>query len=787
MSALGTKLRRDLWQLKGQVTTIALVLACGIMAILMLRSSYASLLAARDTYYTTYRFADVFARLERAPRAAVARLEAIPGVAVVSTRIVEEVMVPLPEEPDPVTGRIVSIPDVEEPALNALYLRAGRLPVAGADDEAVVLEQFASAHGLVAGDRVPVVINGRLRALRIVGIALSPEYVLAMAGGELVPDPRRFVVLWMREAAIAPAFQMEGAFSDVSLRLEPGASLDAVLGAVDVELARYGGMHAIPRDKQLSNWALSSELDMLRTLALVIPAIFLGVAAFLVNVVVSRLVALERTQIAVLKALGLTERRIALHYLALVSLIVAIAAIVGIAAGVWTAGWMTDLYTEFYRFPSRLLRISPSLIAVTLGVGLGAGVIGALGAVRVIARMPPAQAMRPPAPLTYRRSVLERLHLGRALGPSTMMIVREIERRPLRFALSTLGIAMGLGIFLMGRFSWDSFDRLMSETFLREHREDLTVTFAESLPARAVQELEHLPGVELGEGHRIVPVRLRAGTRWRDLAITGMPAPSELRQLLDRGETPRALPPSGLVLTAKLAEILDVEIGDEVDAELLEGDWSTRTMPVAGVIDEAFGLQAYARADWLAATLGEEPRVSMVLLRIDPAFMMEVRAALKDRPGVLGVTTTLQAIERHREQTGGSMLGFTIVLTIAAAAIAVGVVYNNARIALAMRSRDLASLRVLGFTRAEISSILLGELGAQVLLGIPLGLVLGTWWARLLAATIDPEAIRLPMYIAPSTYATAAVIALVSGLASALLVRRKLDHLDLIGVLKSSE
>jgi putative ABC transport system permease protein len=786
VSVLGTKLRRDLWRLKGQVATIALVLACGIMAMIMLRSAYQSLLAARDHYYAEARFADVFARTERAPEEVAERLARLEGVAVAYSRIVREVMIPMTSEPDPINGRIVSIPDDGVPPLNALYLRAGRLPTADALDEAVLLEQFAVAHGLVPGDRLPVIINGKHRQLQIVGIALSPEYVLAMSGGEMMPDNRRFAVIWMLRGTVAPAFDMAGAFDDIVFMLEPNASLPAVLAAIDRELAPYGGFHATPRAKQLSNWSLTSELDMLSTLALVIPAIFLGVAAFLVNVVISRLVFLERTQIAVLKALGLTDRRIALHYLALVSLIVVVAAVGGVAFGARSARWMTDLYADFYHFPTRLLHISASLVALTLAIAIGSAVVGAIGAVRKIAKMPPAQAMRPPAPLVYRRSLLDRLRLRRVFGAPTKMIIREIERRPLRFAMSTLGIAMGIGIFLMGRFSWDSFDRLMSDRYLRTNRQDLSVTFLRPVPASALHSLEAIPGVRLAEGLRVVGVRIRVGSRWRDTAITGLAQSMELRQLLLH-DAPAELPPEGLLVTDKLVEILGARVGDMVEIDLLEGDWSTRSVPIAGVIDEPFGLQIYANAAWLGRVLREDPRISTALLAVEAGRLDDVRARLKEMPSVIGVSSTEHAIRRYREQTGESMSFMTFVLTLSAAAIAIGVVYNNARIALSMRSRDLASMRVLGFTRREISTILLGELGAQVLLGIPLGLALGTWWAGLLAASMDPEAIRFPLYIAPSTYAAAAVIALVSGLASALLVRRKLDHLDLVAVLKSSE
>ncbi|HSD89146.1 MAG TPA: FtsX-like permease family protein [Kofleriaceae bacterium] len=785
MSALDRKLGRDLWRLKGQVATIGLVLACGIMAMIMLRSTWQSLIAARDVYYEQYRFADVFARLERAPEGVSARLEAIPGVALVHTRIVKDVMLPLASESDAVTGRIVSIPDQGTPPLDELYLRSGRLP--SGDDEAVILEQFAIAQHVQPGDSLPVIINGRLRPIRVTGVALSPEYVLAMSGREMAPDNRRFVVLWMRRSFVAPAFRMEGAFNDVLLRLQPGTSLRGALEAVDRELAHYGGLHAVGRDKQMSNYALENELSVLRILALIIPAIFLAVAAFLVNVVISRLVFLERVEIAVLKALGFTNRRIMRHYLVFVALIVSIAAIAGIWSGVQAGRWMTNMYSDFYRFPTKVHQTSLALVMVTVGIGLVAAVVGAVASVRRIAKMPPAQAMRPPAPLAYRRFLLERLGIDRLIGPSAMMVVREVRRKPFRFLMSTLGIGMGIAIFVMGRFSWDSFDYLMGTTYRRAHHEDLVVMLTRATPARALHELEGIPGVQLAEGQRMVPVRVHSSSLWRDTAIVGMPPDPQLGLLLRHGKTPVELPPTGLVMTDKLAEILGVRIGDEIDVDLLEGDFSSRRLPVAGVVDEPFGLLMYARADWLSNVLREEPRVSTILLRVDALKSEAVRAQLKEVPAVLGVTSTDHLIRRYREQMGESMLVMALILTLSAAAIAIGVVYNNARVALSMRSRDLATLRVLGYTRVEISSILLGELTLQVLAGVPLGLWLGTLWSRALAASIDPETIRFSVHISDRTYVEAAVIAILSGLVSALLVRRKLDRLDLVGVLKSSE
>jgi putative ABC transport system permease protein len=787
VSVLERKLGRDLRRLAGQVATIALVLTCGIMAMVMMRGTFASLLDARDAYYASGRFAEVFARLQRAPEAIVARVEAIDGVARAESRLVEDVMVPLADAPEPIAGRLVSIPDDGEPRLNALRLTAGRLPDAAAGDEIVILAQFAQARALGPGDRLPVVVHGELRTLAVVGVGITPEYIFAMSGREMIADPARFVVAWMPRRPMAELFRMEGGFDDLVLGLSPGASLTHVLAEVDHELEPYGGLHAYGRDKQLSAAALDNELDQLRTLALVIPAIFLAVAGFLVNVVVSRLVFLERTQIAVLKAVGFGDGRVALHYLALVALIGAIAIAAGTALGTWFGGWMTDLYARFFRLPGGEFALSPGLVLGTAAVTLGAAALGALASVRRVARMPPAQAMLPPAPLRYHRTLLERLGVVHLFGGAGRMAVREIGRRPLRFLLSAAGIAMGVAIFIFGRFSWDSFDRLMSQRFLREHREDLIVTLDRRLPERATRELGHLAGVERAEPMRAIGARLHAGHLWRDASLIGLPAGGELRQLLDGDEVPLELPAAGLLVTDELAHRLGARVGDELLVEVLEGEFPTRPMPIMGLVDEPFGLQAYARAEWLADLLGQEPGANAALLRVAPDQLDAVRRRLKDIPSVLGVVGTAATIDNYRGQTGESMSVMTIVLTLSAAAIAIGVVYNNARIALSLRGRDLATLRVLGFTRPEVSTMFLVELGLQVAIGIPFGLWLGRVWSAALLASFDLELMRLPLTIRGATYATAALIAIVSAIASGLLVRRRLDRLDLLAVLKASE
>jgi putative ABC transport system permease protein len=788
VKALDKKLLRDLVELWGQVLTIALVVACGIASFVTMRSAFDSLVFSRDGYYERQRFADVFAHLERAPETVADRVRDVPGVGLCETRITKPVTVPIQGMDRPATGTLISLPASSEPALDALHLERGRQLDPNRSDEVLVLDSFARAHGLRPGDRLPAVINGTLRQLLIVGVAMSPEFVFTLTAGAVTQDPKNAVVLWMTRDAVAAAFRMEGAFNDLLIRMQPGASEAALLALVERELLPYGVVSVVPRAKQSSHYILSGELQQLENMASVIPFIFLFVAAFLLNVVLSRLVYLQRSQIATLKAVGYSDVAVGLHYLELVVVIVLVGAVLGIATGAWLGRELTELYTgEYFRFPNPVFRLELRATIVSVLVSLGAAVIGALSAVRHVTSLPPAEAMRPPAPTSYRRSWLERIGVFSIVGPSGRMVLREVVRRPLRLGLSSLGIALALGIVVVAGYFNDAIDYLLDIQFHRSMREDVMVGFVKPLPERAIRELERLPGVWRAEGMRSVPVRFVHGPRHRDAVINGFPHTSTLRHVLDQAGHTAEIPPHGLLLTKMLGEVLKLELGDRVEVETRIGARRRVWVEVVGFTDEPFGMQGHMATHALHQLLGEERAVDAGLLRVDPEATSAVYQRLRRLPWVGSVGSPRGYRDQFEAQSGDVMRIYTFVLTLFASIIAIGVVYNNARVALSQRSRDLASLRVLGFTRAEISRVLLGELSVQVLLAIPLGLVCGYWMVRLMAINTDPETFRLPVYVSARTYAFAVTVTLVSALVSALLVRRQLDRLDLISVLKTRE
>lgn len=787
-SALDRKLFRELGRLKGQIVTIALVLASGIACFLSMRGTYASLEAAREAYYDRYRFAQVFARVERAPEPVGRRIEALPGVAVLQTRVVKEISVPLEGLDRPAFGQVLSLPASGDPATNDIRLALGRLPLSGQDDEIVLLKSFADAYGLGPGNTVPVVLNRVLRRLRIVGLAESPEFVYAIRPGALANDPRRYAVLWMPRQVVAAAFDLEGAFNEVSLRLQPGASAAQVLDALDRILAPYGSSGAIARKDQSSHRILTGELSQLGALATMVPLVFLGVAAFLINMVLARLIALQRPEIAILKAVGYTNAEVARHYLGLVGVILAPSALLGIAGGGWLGRLVLALYEGIFRFPELSFRLSPGLIATALLGSGGAALLGAGWAVRAAVKLPPAEAMRPPTPARYRRGLIERLRLGALVGTGGTMVMREIERRPLRTLLSSIGIAGAVSLIILGHFGTDSLSNYLEAFFRREQRQDLAVTFDRPVDPRAVEELARVPGVLRAEGLRAVPIRVRHDQTSRDSVLMGLGTNADLRRLVARGGHEVAIPDDGVLVTTELGKILGVRVGQRLDVEVLEGDRPTVRPVVSGFVDEAVGLQIYARAGTVARLEGDLGAVSEVLLGVDPPRLPAIEGWLRRSPRVIDVSDVAAEVQRLRDMNGAAMDLWTLVSVSLAAAVIFGVVYNNARIALATRSRELASLRVLGLSRAEISAILIAGLAVEVALAVPLGLLLGRQWAIFFFThAVDRETFRFPVLIEGRTYLLAAAVAAVAATASALWVRRSIDRLDLIGVLKTRE
>lgn len=782
LSPLHLKLFRDLRRLWPQVIAIALVLAAGVATLVLGVGATRALTDTRDAYYATNRFADVFATVTRAPRSLEPAIAAIDGVLAVDLGIRRLAVFDVDGFDVPGTALLVSTDAEAGPGLNQVWLRTGHMPSPGAEDEVVVSEGFARAHGFSPGDRFHLILNGHRQEVRITGTGLSPEFVYALGPGEMMPDESRFAIVWMPRAVLAAAYDLDGAFSDAFLQLAPGVSPAGVIDEVDRILKPYGGTGATGREDQQSHAFLQAELTQLQSMTRVLPPVFLAVAAFLVNITLGRLVALEREQVGLFKALGYSSAAVAWHYVEFALAVALIGIILGLGAGAWMGAGLARLYAKFFSFPWLVFSRDPSAYGLAALVALIAALGGALGAGRAAARLPPAVAMAPPAPALYQGGARRT-----RLRQTTVMTLRHLRHSPLRTAASTLGLGLAVAMLVGSFWSYGSIERMIDVTFFRAATQDATLNFAGDRPYRAAFDAAHLPGVLAAEPFRAVPVRLSAGPASRRIALVGRPADTRMSRSLDDSGAAFGLPDRGLVLSSALAEILGLRPGDRVRVERLDGNQRVMDLPVSALGLGYLGLTAEMDLGALNRALGDPPLISGVNLQVDPAAWPDLYSAIKAAPDTGFLALRKLSVDRFRATMAENIGIMIAVYGALAAVIAVGLTYNFARIALSEQGRELASLRVLGFDAAEVGAILYGEIAAVVLLAQPLGWAIGWLFAAAMAAGFDSDLYRVPLVVNREVFAWSSLIVMSSAVLSGLLVRRRIATLDLIEVLKTRE
>ena len=787
ISYLDRKLWRDLRRMKGQAMAVALVMGCGLAMMIMARSLIYSLESTRREYYEANRFAEVFVQLKRAPNALAVQVAEIPGVAAVQAGISVQVTLDIPGLDEPASGLVRSLPDSGPQQLNRLFLRSGQWFTPGASDQVLVGEAFASANNLGPGDRIAMLLNGKRQELRIAGIVLSPEFIFEARPGAALPDNRTYGTFWMPYKEVARAFDLDGAFNFLTLTLAPGASERPVIADMDRLLTSYGGRGAFGRADHPSHIRVSDEIRVLQTISIGFPVVFLSVAAFMTNAVLSRLLNLQREQIAILKAFGFTNRQIVMHYLKFALVMVVGGTVLGTVGGILLGHRLVLMYHRFFRFPDLEFRLDRTSLPLAVVVSTAAAILGVYSAVRRAARLPPAEAMRPEPPTNYRPALLERTGIGRILSHTFRIAVRNIERRPMQALFTVAGLALSTGILIVPNCFRDGVSEILDFQWDIIQRQDVGIGLVEPASVQVQDLLRQLPGVITTEPFRQAFVRISFGHQRRQLAIQGLPARGLHNRVLDASSHQILLPTSGMVVSAKLAEVLGAKVGDTLLVEVLEGKRPVRFVRLAGLAEDFAGVAAYMDVHALNRLLQEGDIISGANFRVDAAHRSDFLHALKQIPRVSWVAIKESLRENFRQTTAASIGLIQTIYLIFAMVVAFGVVYNNARISLAERARELATLRVIGFSQREVGAVLITELVILALVAVPCGLLLGTGFAKAILRAVNTETVRVPLILTTSNYAFAVSVVTVASLISALVVLRKLNHLNLVGALKAPE
>jgi putative ABC transport system permease protein len=787
LPVLDRKLLRDMWRLRGPSFAIALMIAAGVGMVLMSFGMMRSLEATRDAYYDRYRFADIFVTAKRVPRHIVADLAALPGVRLAEGRITAGALAALPGVAEPINTRMHSLPLSGRPMINDLVLRQGRWPEPGRANEILANEAFVQAAHLGLGDVMSVILNGKREQLQIVGTVLSPEYVYAIPPGQIFPDNGRFAILWADRDMLAAAFDLTDAVNEIMLRVESGTDRADLIRRIDTRLASYGGTGAYRREDQISERFVANELRQLKTMTTVLPPIFLAVSAFLTHVVLSRLIDTEREIIGLLKAFGYRTAAIVFHYLKLALLLSLGGMVLGTLFGTWLGRGLAVMYQQFFVFPFLQFRIDPDLYALALLAALGSVMSGCLFAIRRAAALTPAAAMQPPLVAHYGGRIAAAIGQMRGLDELTRIILRGLVRRPLRTLLTAIGIGAALALYIASASSHDNVERLIQVSFDQAKREDLMISFTEPRGPDALAALGRMPGVLRVEPLRAVGAILRHGAATKREGITASTPGADLSRLVDIAGRVVEPPESGLIVSTALARSLAIAPGDHVEVEVTEGRRPSWSAHVIAVVDSPIGAPAFMSIDELDRRLGEGARLSGAYLAIDDSQRDEILRALRDTPKIGGIAI-IEASRRAIRDTIAETMGImTLFNTGFAALIVFGVVYNNARVSLAERSRDLASLRVLGFRKSEVAYLLVGELALLTLLALPIGIGMGIALSHYIVDTFSGDLFTIPFALTPATVARAILVVFTAAAGTAWLVSRRVGQLDLVAVLKTRD
>ncbi len=786
MKGLQRKLFRDLQNMGFQVFTIAVLILGGLSVLVSSWSSFQSLQNAKNQFYSEYQFADVFAEVIRAPESLLQNISSLKGVDRAESRIIKDGLVDVPGQAEPALGRFISWKG-EAQSINLLYLRQGRLPQASVTPEVLVHEAFATAHGLKTGDTLKVLMGGQQRQVMVSGIGLSPEFVYALSPVAPLPDDQHFGIFWMRQKDLESITGMAGAFNSLQIKVSDSSKLQELKRQMDLLLQPYGNLQTYDRSKQMSHLFVEDEIRQQRVMAMVVPAVFLAVASFILNIILSRLIALHRPQIATLKSLGYSAGSLTIHYFQLVTIVLLIGILPSIGAGAWIGQWYATLYKEFFRFPQIDFSLSFSAVLVSVMAGLIPGWLGAAGALAKVFALKPAEALRPPSPPQFHRGILEQWGVFRRLSTFSKMIWRSLLFRPLRLALSVVGMSLALAILINGSFWTDVMDAMMNRQFHEMRREDLTVRLLHPKTVDVYAELKRIPGVMMAEGERSVGVRLQFLNFQKDIGLLGWQSSAQLSRVLDeKGNVIRPVP-GGVLLSRYFESQMGMKTGDLVNFKVLEGAQREFAVPVSGFVDDMIGQQAYARQEDLHRWLQEKPVVDTIQLKIDPQQAEKIYVSLKERPEVAAITIRSLLLRSFTRTVADMINVFTFVLFAFAVAIAGAVMYNSARIGFSERSWELASLRILGFETGKVFELLFFDIGMQVLLSLIPGILLGFWLSFAMTDLIHNETFKFPLVIEMSTYAAAVLILLLTFFASGLFLYRKVRRLDFSSALKARE
>ena len=792
MTTLDRKLLRDIGRVKGMLAAVISIIAVGAGCLVGMLSTSDNLRIARDSYYSHCRMADFWIDLKKIPTSDLAEIAGRGGVSEVMGRIEFPVVVDIEGVNEPICGKVISLPEESGSTINGIVMRRGSYFTPERRDEVIVSEKFAAARGLAPGGFLTLVLNGRKQSLFVVGTAISSEFMYLTPPNATVPEPARYGVFWIKREYAEDVFGFHGACNSVVGMLSPEAKQDprAALDAVERRFAPYGVMMKTPLKDQFSNLNLCSELSSLAMQAMTLPLVFLGVAALVLNVVMLRMAEQQRTIIGTLKALGVRNSAIFAHFLKFGLFVGLAGGVIGCGLG-WMISWgMTSMYAEFYTFPclENHAYASTMLFAVLVAVFFAA--MGTLHGVDAILRLSPAESMRPSPPSSGGGVTLERIGwLWRRLGFRWQMVLRGLLRQRGRTAVGVLSAALGSGMVLMSLGLVDSLNYMIRLQFDKVMLADYNISLRDEVGLDAVGEAARMPGVERLEATLDMPCEFRHGNRRKISALTGIAEGAALTVPTDPDGKAVKVPSSGLLMSKRLAEILDIREGGLVEITPLKGERRPVYAEVAGVVDSVFGLPVYTEYRHLCRILGQEAPVSSIQVRSfrSPDDLRGFFKEMKKSPELASVVISEWQKWHLQNDLIAKLKLMTFVMIAFAAVIFFGSILNAALISISERRREISTFRVLGYHSLEVGQLFVRETMLVNLLGTAVGLPIGLQMLSALCGLFGNEMFSVPCQVEPLTWLYSLLLSVAFVLAANVIIQRIIDKLDWPEALKLKE
>lgn len=792
MRALDKKLWRTIRSTKGQFIAVVAVVMLGLSVYISMTTAYYNLERTQQEFYQENSFADYYIHVVNAPQEIIKQIEAVPGVTKATGRIQKDVPV-LKEQNQRATARVTSYPMPLDTELNRIQLQSGRMfdqyPQSGGV-EILVDPQYAEANNIQFNDQVIIVADGRQVPLTVVGIATGPEFGYSIQDtANLVPDYETFGIVMVPNNQAQQVLNLPGQVNQVLLALAPGADEAKVAQQVKDILEPYGVLADYAREKQLSHAILQGELDQLLTTSRSLPLIFLLLAAAIQFIILSRMVKSQRLQIGVMKALGYNNRQVILHYTGYAICVAVTGALLGTLLGLWFASGMSKMYSYYLNLPDTIGGISYPAILYGSLLSLVTATIAGLTATRSITAINPAESMRPEPPKGTGTILLESwTWLWSKLDSSWKMSLRTIFRNWVRSGITMVGVVFAVGLLVVSFFMNDSIDYMLDRHYQQEQHYDFLIRLGTPVKDYELNNIQRLDGVIRVEPILEIPVKMSYQGRTEDDLLVGLPADVSLKTLMDGNDQPLRLPEEGLLIDQRTAAKLGVGVGDRVTVEtrLGLGPSHLAQITVTGINQQLIGGGSYLDLGRANRVLQESGLVTGAMLRVEPGKNDLVEAEMNEITGIASI------LSRHKELANftknmDTLIFFTAVMITFAAVLGFAIVYNSAMISYTERKRDMASLRVLGYTTKEVSGLLFKETAIQSALGIALGLPFGYLMARSYVNAVSSDIFTIPVVVYPQTYLLSALGGIIFISVAHLLTVRGIKRLDLVEALKNKD